>query len=281
MIRRNRWVPLMTLWVAVTLGAAEVRVDLGHGLNGAWRRPDAAWNGRTLVLLHGFADDMDGAADLLKRLAGDLATNGIASLRINFRGEGDRLRTNIASTFTTRVEDAALATAFVKKQEGVAKDRVGVLGWSLGGATAIESAAQEPGRYRCVVLWSSASGDLHAGITSGGFAATAAQADKEGAGTLEIPGWKTVTLRREFFDSFHGHDTDRSLAHFPGAFLSIRGTEDYLPQHEAAFLKAAPGHPREAILIGGADHIFNVFQPELGHADRVVVATVDWLKRVL
>jgi hypothetical protein len=74
---------------------------------------------------------------------------------------------------------------------------------------------------------------------------------------------------------------EEDLRRYTGAFLSIRGTEDYLPPHEAAFLKAAPGRPREAILIGGADHIFNVFQPELGHADRVVVATVDWLKRVL
>lgn len=44
--------------------AAESRVDLGNGLNGAWRTPGSDWNGRALLLFHGFADDMDGAGDL-------------------------------------------------------------------------------------------------------------------------------------------------------------------------------------------------------------------------
>jgi hypothetical protein len=122
---------------------------------------------------------------------------------------------------------------------------------------------------------------MHADITGGNFARVAAQAAREGIGTLEIPGWKTVTLRREFFESYRGVDTDRSLARYPGALLSVRGTEDYLPKREPELLKLAPGRPKEAILIGGADHIFNVFQPALGHSDRVVALTVDWVKRVL
>jgi len=261
--------------------AAESRVDLGNGLNGAWRTPGSDWNGRALLLFHGFADDMDGAGDLMKRLAGELATNGVASLRINFRGEGDRLRTNITSTFLSRIEDGAKALEFIRNRPGIASDRIGVLGWSLGGATAIEVAARHPDQFRCLVLWSSSSGNLHTAITTGDYAATAAQAATNGTGNLAIPGWKTITLQRAFFDSFRGFDTDIALARFPGAFLSVRGTGDFLPQHEAEFLRVAPGRPRDAILIGGADHIFNVFQPELGHADRAVVQTVDWVRRVL
>lgn len=261
--------------------ASESRVDLGSELTGAWTKPDSGWNGRTLLLFHGFADDMDGAGDLMKRLAAELATNGIASLRVNFRGEGDRHRTNITSTFHSRIEDGATALAFVRKQPGVANDRIGVLGWSLGGATAVEVAARDPDRLRCLVLWSSSSGNLHTAFTTGNYSLTAAQAASNGVGSLTIPGWKTVTLRREFFDSFRGFDTDVALARYPGAFLSVRGTEDFLPQHEMEFLKLAKGRPSDAILIGGADHIFNVFQPDLGHATRVVTQTIDWLRRVL
>jgi hypothetical protein len=35
------------------------------------------------------------------------------------------------------------------------------------------------------------------------------------------------------------------------------------------------------VIIGGASHIFNVFEPETGHPARVVGVTSDWLQRTL
>jgi uncharacterized protein len=269
---------MLCTWTAVIGRAAETRVETSPELKGAWLVPDAGWEGRTVLLFHGMASDMDDAGGLLKRLAERLAARGIASLRINFRGEGDALRTDLESTFETRLEDAAAVLAYVRQQPGVDPRHVGVMGFSLGASTAIETSARHPEWFRTMAVWSSPSGDQFAQMT---LSETAQKALRDGEATEEITGWKKLTTKRAFYESFRGIDLDVALAKYPGAFLSVRGSEDFLPQHEAEFMRIAKGRPAEAVVIGGASHIFNVFEPELGLAERALNLTVAWFERTL
>ena len=258
--------------------AAETEVQAAPGVAALWRTPDSGWDGRAVLLLHGFADDRDGVGDLAKTLGDALEARGIASLRINFRGEGDRNRTRIESTFTTRLEDAAAATRFLQSLPGVDRARLGALGFSLGASTAIVTAGREPSWFRTLAVWSSPGGD-HFALYADNPVARRAMAD--GEATEDVPGWKKITTRREFYESFRGVDVDASLARYPGAFFSVRGTDDFLPQHEVEFLKAARGWPREAVLVGGADHTFRVLEPGAVQPARVIALTVEWFGRTL
>ena len=274
--------PLAVLFLLCLLSessqAAEQRVVVAPEVSGAWVTPDGAWDGRTVLMLHGFADDMDGAGDLSKRMAERLAEIGIASLRINFRGEGDRLRSNIESTLQTRVADTEAAYAFLQKHHGVNAGRSAVLGWSLGASTALVVGGQHPGWFRSMVLWSAPSGEQFGQMTA---SPVAQKALREGVATDVIPGWKSITTKREYYESFRGVDLDQSLARYPGAFLTIRGSKDFLPQRDAQLLQIAPGKRKEAALIGGADHVFNVFEHSNEAPQRVLDLTAGWMAHSL
>lgn len=271
---------LCSVLASVTLPAAsETRIELGGELNGAFLLPEGDGPFPTVLMLHGFADDMDGAGDLYKTCAYALADAGLASFRINFRGEGDRHREDIRSTFPGRLADTVTAYKWLLEQAPVKPGQIGVLGWSLGASTAIQSGADHPGYFTSMVLWSSPSGDQSRTMQDGSMAPAYKQAKEEGMAVIES--WKRITLLPEFFESFEGYDLDEALPKYPGAFLSIRGTADFLPIAEEKFAQLATGRPAETVLLAGADHIFNVFEPEASFDERVVELTVDWFGRTL
>ncbi len=266
---------------SASLFAADAKdriVTVADGVLGAWLQPTSGWDGRTVLFCHGFADDMDGAGDLTKHTAESLAAKGIASLRINFRGEGDRKRTDIESTFPGRVADAASGYQFILKQAGVDKAHIGIVGWSLGSSTAIEVAGEHPDWFVTMVVWSSPVGDQFKVFMA---MPMAVEAEKNGVGYDDVPGWKKIKVKKEFFDSFKGYDLDKSIAKYSGALLCLRGSEDFLPHQDEELLKAAAGKNTQAIMIGGADHVFKVFNPELGLSTRAIAITDAWLEKTL
>jgi dienelactone hydrolase len=254
----------------------EQAVDIRAGVAGKLTLPAGATPRQAVLLLHGWNGSMDEVGNLFADLAQTLADRGIASLRFDFSGEGERVDYVVTSTLESRIAETKAAFAWLR--DTVPDASYGVVGFSLGGLTAMEVVGQHPDWFQSMVLWSAAR-EMNLSRDPA-YSVAARTALQQGQGVYQT--WATFTLTREFLLSFIGVDASKHLARYPGALLSIRGDKDYLPSHDRAWLQLTPSRDKSFLLIGGADHIFNVLeQPRPNYGARVISATADWFQRTL
>jgi pimeloyl-ACP methyl ester carboxylesterase len=255
------------------LGAESV-VDLPNGIKGTLAVPDAGAAGPAVVMLHGFGSSRDEVGGLFAMQAAALAAEGIASLRIDFRGYGESAGDMADTTFEGMLADAAAARTYLAEVEGVDAARIGVVGYSFGAAIAM----LEPGAYASVVVWGQM-GDLQAEFHEFLGQDFYDKAAAEGVASVDL-GWRVVTLKQGFFDSLATHDLAARFGGYDGPFLTIAGDADPAAGYFEQYLDLAAGK-KESLVIPGADHMLGVYsgQPEFG--TQVIERTTSWLRDTL
>lgn len=238
---------------------------------------DGAEPEAVVLMIHGWASQMDEVGDLYKRLAAQLADKGIASVRVNIRGESEREQSNyrLTSTFASRVEDAMSGLNYLR--QNYPEKKIGVLGFSLGGATALEITGRSPEQMSSLLLWSTAG---NPDLIFDDISPEQSQRLISG-GEVIIPAWVDLTITREHFLGFQGYDPFPALKNYGGALFSIRGSEDYVPAQEQKILAAASASVERTLIIEGADHIFNVLEPASQHDERLIEISRDWFVETL
>ncbi len=255
-------------------GYEEYTVTLDNGLSGIVVQPNVEEPVPAVLMLHGFASQKDEVGDMYKRLAAELGARGIASLRFDFRGWGESAGEMVESTVTGQVEDAATAYAYLTGLDFVDAERVGVLGFSLGGSIAVFSAGEHPDWYRSMALWSTF-GELHDIFVEELGQENFDKAAAEGQVTIDL-GWREVTLGAGFFESLDAYATEAEFAKYTGAMLNVAGTEDGSYDWQSWFLDNAQGELRAAYAVTGADHIYAVLSDDQTFANSVITTTADW-----
>ncbi|MDG1206771.1 MAG: alpha/beta fold hydrolase [Pseudomonadales bacterium] len=276
----------LTLGVVLTFAAlsifaqtlsGELRLVLANEMIATETLPSNLTRAETkaaVLLVHGWAGQMDEVGDIYKQLAAQLAKQGIASLRINIRGESEREASNflMTSTFESRVTDAQTGLDYL--QTNYANAKFGVVGFSLGGATALKLIGDNPLALNSLVLWSTVGdpGTMFKDLT----AEQKQQVMQDDRVTLQR--WVDVTITKEHYLGYKGYNIFTPLTAYRGAILSIRGSEDYLVPAEREIFAAASATPEFSWTIEGADHILNVYdQPNPGYGEQVVQATVKFM----
>ncbi|MCL5671285.1 MAG: lysophospholipase, partial [Acidobacteria bacterium] len=125
----------------------------GKLLRGMIHRP-AGTGGQVpgVVFFHGFTGDRMESHWIFIKCARALAREGIASLRFDFYGSGESEGAFQQATLQTEIADARSAVHFMQRQKGIAADRLGLCGLSLGGCVA--ACIARAAGAKALVLWS-------------------------------------------------------------------------------------------------------------------------------
>lgn len=264
--------PLMVL-------AGETTVMLKGGIAATLNIPASATPVPAVLMLHGFGSSRDEVGHLYTRAAEALAARGIASLRIDFRGFGKSDGDTGATTVDSQLDDARVGLAYLSKVKGIDSARVGVLGFSLGGAIGSFLAADEPEKIKSLVTWSSV-GDLKADFTASLGQKAFDRAREEGIVGLDL-GWRTIALKQAFFDSLDSRKVEDAIARYPGAYLAIAGQKDFSAAYLEKFAGLSKASQKLTYLVPNGDHMFGVLGDDQNMAIDVIFKTTEWFGKTL
>jgi len=248
----------------------------GEAIRGALHLPARRRAPAPAVLLcHGMTGHRIEAHRLFIKASRALAAAGIASLRFDFRGSGESDGNFEQMTVSGEVSDALAAAGWLARRRSVDRERLGILGLSLGGmVTAL--VLGRTSRFGGAALWS----------------APARMRWEETFTPAQIRRWRRrgylnldgMHLGAAFLDDLKDHDPLAGLATSTADVLVVHGTEDQsVPVEQAReFAAALHGRPRgsgrtEVFILRGADHTYARRDWETAVIDR----TVAWFRKTL
>lgn len=262
------------------MAGSERAVDIGSGISGTLALPRGDGPHPCVVLLHGFGGHRDETGDLFVKLAKSLAREDIASLRFDFPGCGKSAGEFGDVTAPLYRRAAIAAMRFARSAPGMRPERLGLLGFSFGGAVATACLSGDAPRTRALALWAPV-GDPARDMVESLGAERAAEAER--AGVVAVPWGKgEIRLKRAFFHSLAELKPLDAVARYEGAFLVMTGGADRLAKHVAPLYDAAvKASRREQRVIEGADHFFGVKERRSPHVETLLAETTAFFAAAL
>ena len=166
-----------------------------------------------VVMCHGFTGNRDGH---FQPLADTLAQSGIASIRIDFAGNGDSEEPFTAYTLESMYDDIESAIAYMKA--GYSIGEVGLLGHSMGGRVVTLHLSDQ---IAAAALWSPANGNGLDGLEFLDHTAEGREAIRAAAaetGSYDVSGWN-VTISSEFLEQMDVSHPGDYIRDYTGALL--------------------------------------------------------------
>ncbi|MCX7965946.1 MAG: alpha/beta fold hydrolase [Syntrophorhabdaceae bacterium] len=216
-------------------------------IRGVMTLPDGKGTFPCVILSHGLVSSKDSSKYIA--LSDALLKQNIATCRFDYHGCGESSGKIEETTLTIRLENLSAVIDFVINHKSIDKARLGILGSSFGGATAIIKAARDR-RIKCI-----------------SFLATPYKLEKKEDG--DVSG---IKFKDEIYKDFSQYHI-LSEAEKVSCGLGIHGDQDeVVPYEEGLEIFKHIKEPKRFELIKGADHVFS----DPVHRQKVIELSVGW-----
>lgn len=265
----------------------------GPPLHGLIDLPDLPGPRPTVVVCHGFKGFMEWG--FFPHLAQLLASRGFTTVRFNFRGGGMRRGDDLVTdpeafahaTIGGDVEDLEAVLAALDDGRIAAGrvdlERLGLLGHSRGGGTAILAAARHE-RLAALVTWSA--------VATFNRLTPEERAGWRRAGSVPVVNARTgqeLRLDRSVLEDIEAradeYDLEAAAAARRAPWLILHGElDETVPPAEARRLAAAARPISRLEMVPGASHTFGATHPLAGPTPQLIQAlnqTQGWLRKQL
>ena len=212
-----------------------------------------------VVMLHGTGSTKNEAGDGYKVACPILGEEyGLATIRLDFMGNGDSTADYADYNFTTAVADAMAARDYLATlvPEGT---KFGVMGWSQGGTDALLAAGENPDAFASIATWAGAP-DLNDMLTDEYYE----EAKENGFFVAEFDWREPLHVGLQWCEDVKNVDVLSVFSAFEGPVLAIAGEEDTSvdPEWANKIVETSQNEASKTYFIPGMDHTFNVFAGE-------------------
>lgn len=235
-----------------------------------------------VIMAHGHGGVRDVAGGFV-RVAEGLATNGIASIRMDFSGCGESTEAFSDNNISNMLADVQASLDYMLALDTVDAEKVGILGYSMGGRVAV--LATETSEYDVVATWAPAAtdgADCLVDFMGGEEAYQALRDDAEqNSSTIFTTRWgQEQELGYQWFTDLEETTPLSAMEAFEGPVLILHGANDdvVFPEVCQAVADAATNSSNVVVhTVEGADHGLGLYSGETEITDEVDETTINFL----
>jgi dienelactone hydrolase len=238
----------------------------GREINGIITLPKGKENNPLVVMNHGFAGSKHEGIGFVC-ISEALAKNGVATARFDFSGCGESKVPFTEFSLKNNISDSNAVLSYIMETESIDKDKLGILGYSMGGRLAVLVTDADTNPYKAMVLIAPGAQDNMDFSAIGGF-------EYEGdTPIIEFYGNK-FRLGKQLL--LEGPETNAILKNVTKKIDSIifSGTEDILVTPEACQIIASKLGSK-LFTLEGANHGYSFFENQnMDYVNKIVNETV-------